>query len=78
MSKSGQTAQKRLLQELKSLQDEPNPALELLSPVGDDDLFEWKAVMKGVPGTAYEGMPALTAHRDCYAHSDIQSLTKRM
>lgn len=53
--KSGQSAQKRLLQEVRALQDEPNPALQSLGPVGDDNLFEWKAVMRGVPGTAYEG-----------------------
>lgn len=48
-------AQKRLLQEVKALQEEPNPALLSLGPASDEDLFEWKAVMRGVVGTAYEG-----------------------
>ena len=55
MSRQNQTAQKRLIQEVKALHDEPNPALHSLGPVSDDNLFEWKALMRGVPGTAYEG-----------------------
>ena len=55
MAKTNQSAQKRLLQEVKALRDETSPALQSLGPVSDDNLFEWKAIMRGVPGTAYEG-----------------------
>ncbi|KAL9053681.1 MAG: hypothetical protein Q9162_004632 [Coniocarpon cinnabarinum] len=55
MAKTNQSAQKRLLQEVRAIQDEPNPALQFLGPVNDDNLFEWRATMKGVAGTAYEG-----------------------
>ncbi|KAF2190183.1 ubiquitin-conjugating enzyme [Zopfia rhizophila CBS 207.26] len=50
-----QTPQKRLLTELQTYQSEPNEALLELGPVDDDELMHWRAVMKGVPGTAYEG-----------------------
>jgi ubiquitin-protein ligase len=46
---------KRLLTELKTYQSDPNEALLELGPVNDDELTSWRAVMKGVPGTAYEG-----------------------
>ena len=46
---------KRLLTELQTYQAEPNDALLELGPVDDDELMHWRAVMKGVPGTAYEG-----------------------
>lgn len=49
------SASKRLLQELRDLDAEPNPAFERIGPKSDDDLFSWEAVMKGVHGTAYEG-----------------------
>ena len=52
----GQSAPKRLLHELRSYQEEPNPALVLLRPARDDDLFVWDAVLRGVPETAYEGV----------------------
>jgi len=46
---------KRLLTELQTYQADPNEALLELGPVDDDELLHWWAVMKGVPGTAYEG-----------------------
>lgn len=46
---------KRLLTELQTYQSDPNDALVELGPVDDDELMHWRAVMKGVPGTAYEG-----------------------
>ena len=49
------SAQKRLMQEVRALQEEPNAALVSLGPMRDEDLLEWQAIMKGVPGTAYEG-----------------------
>lgn len=49
------TPTKRLLKELQTYQEDPNDALLHLAPVSDDSLSHWQAVMKGVPGTAYEG-----------------------
>ncbi|KAF1957814.1 ubiquitin-conjugating enzyme [Byssothecium circinans] len=46
---------KRLLTELQTYQSDPNEALLELGPVDDDELLHWRAVMKGVVGTAYEG-----------------------
>ncbi|KAF2736082.1 ubiquitin-conjugating enzyme E2 [Polyplosphaeria fusca] len=46
---------KRLLTELQTYQSDPNDALEELGPVDDNEMTHWRAVMKGVPGTAYEG-----------------------
>ncbi len=54
-SQSTQSATKRLLHELHSYEDDPNPALLRLGPVSDGELFQWEAVMKGVKGSAYEG-----------------------
>ncbi|KAH7113857.1 ubiquitin-conjugating enzyme/RWD-like protein [Dendryphion nanum] len=48
-------ATKRLLTELQTYQSDPNEALLELGPVNDGELTHWRAVMKGVPGTAYEG-----------------------
>ncbi|MCJ1450569.1 hypothetical protein MMC28_000902 [Mycoblastus sanguinarius] len=45
---------KRLLQELKNNLSEPSPILLSLGPVSDAQILHWEAVMKGVPGTAYE------------------------
>ena len=45
---------KRLMTELQTLQHDPNDALLELGPT-DDDVMQWRAVMKGVEGTAYEG-----------------------
>ena len=50
-----QSPTKRLLNELQSYQSDPNDALESLGPVDDNDLMTWRAVLKGVSGTAYEG-----------------------
>lgn len=56
----GQSASKRLQHELKQYQDEPNPTLKSLGLKNEDDLFHWAAVMKGQPGTAYEGTSLAT------------------
>jgi peroxin-4 len=45
---------KRLMTELQTYQTDPNDALLELGPA-DDDVMHWRAVMKGVSGTAYEG-----------------------
>ncbi|KAL5120056.1 hypothetical protein ACEQ8H_002154 [Pleosporales sp. CAS-2024a] len=45
---------KRLMTELQTYQSDPNEALLELGPA-DDDVMHWRAVMKGVVGTAYEG-----------------------
>jgi hypothetical protein len=45
---------KRLMTELQTYQNDPNDALLELGPA-DDDVMHWRAVMKGVQGTAYEG-----------------------
>ncbi|KAL6715658.1 hypothetical protein ACLMJK_006619 [Lecanora helva] len=45
---------KRLLQELKTSLSEPSPILQSLGPVSESQILHWEAVMKGVPGTAYE------------------------
>ncbi|KAI9868053.1 MAG: hypothetical protein M1813_006798 [Trichoglossum hirsutum] len=49
------TPTKRLLNELHDYVQEPNDALLRLGPVSDEQMLHWEAVMKGVPGTAYEG-----------------------
>ncbi|RIA97682.1 ubiquitin-conjugating enzyme/RWD-like protein [Glomus cerebriforme] len=46
---------RRLLKELKDYQKEPNPDLAELSPISDDNLLIWKAVLRGEPDTPYEG-----------------------
>jgi hypothetical protein len=48
------------LTELQSYQSDPNDALLELGPIDDDELMHWRAVMQGVPGTAYEGTAALS------------------
>jgi len=63
-----QSPEKRLLNELKSYQQDPNDALLSLGPVSDSDLMNWNAVMKGVPGTAYEGIPATSNPSSLYAN----------
>ncbi|KAL6709212.1 hypothetical protein ACN47E_002028 [Coniothyrium glycines] len=45
---------KRLMTELQTYQSDPNHALLELGPA-DDDVMHWRAVMKGVAGTAYDG-----------------------
>lgn len=47
--------------ELQTLQHDPNDALLELGPA-DDDVMQWRAVMRGVDGTAYEGTHKPTAH----------------
>lgn len=54
-SSRAQSPIKRLLTELQTYQADPNEALLELGPVHDDELMHWRAVMKGVAGTAYEG-----------------------
>ncbi len=54
-SRGAQSPQKRLLKELQEYHSDPNDALLELGPVSDNELMEWRAVMKGVEGTAYEG-----------------------
>lgn len=53
---SGQTTQ-RLLRELKDYSKSPNEALLHLGPVDEEDLLRWEAVLKGVNGSPYEGIP---------------------
>ena len=62
---------KRLMTELQTYQSDPNDALLELGPV-DDDVMHWRAVMKGVVGTAYEGKPYLALH----PYSSLRSLFK--
>ena len=50
---SANNVAKRLIGELKDYAKDPHECLEELAPVGDD-LLHWKAIMKGVAGTAYE------------------------
>lgn len=52
---------KRLMTELQTYQNDPNEALLELGPA-DDDVLHWRAVMKGVVGTAYEGTFSISAH----------------
>ena len=54
-SSRAQGPTKRLLTELQTYQSDPNDALLELGPIDDDDLLHWRAVMRGVEGTAYEG-----------------------
>lgn len=55
MAGSSRGPTKRLLTELQSYQKDPNAELLDLGPA-DEDVMHWRAVMKGVEGTAYEGM----------------------
>ena len=48
-------ATKRLLKELSSQYADPNPALDRLEPISEDDIFTWKAVLNGVHDSPYEG-----------------------
>lgn len=47
-------SKKRLLHELQAQGQEQPPFLVSVGPVSDDEILTWEAVMKGVPGTAYE------------------------
>ncbi|KAL1921649.1 uncharacterized protein VTP21DRAFT_10291 [Calcarisporiella thermophila] len=47
---------RRLLKELRDFQADPqNPDLLELSPINDDDLLVWKAVLRGQRDSLYEG-----------------------
>lgn len=48
-------ATKRLIKELRSSVEDPNPALITLEPIDQDNLFSWKAVLKGPDATPYQG-----------------------
>lgn len=50
------SASKRLAKEYISSQTDPNPALESLGPETDNNMFKWKAVMRGPQDSPYEGM----------------------
>lgn len=54
LSKLMSTA-RRLLKELHEFHSDPNPNLENLGPVADDDLFNWAATLKGPKDSPYEG-----------------------
>lgn len=54
-STSAQPVARRLLKELSSYRNDPNPHLALLEPVSEDDLLHWTAVLRGNTGTPYEG-----------------------
>lgn len=60
-SRSPSPPTKRLLQELKDHNSEPFPFLQHLGPRSESQLFEWEAVMRGPGGTAYEGIPNISA-----------------
>lgn len=55
MAGSSRGATKRLMTELQTYHKDPNEELLDLGPA-DEDVMHWRAVMKGVEGTAYEGM----------------------
>lgn len=59
MAGSSRGATKRLMTELQTYQRDPNEELLDLGPA-DEDVMHWRAVMKGVEGTAYEGTIART------------------
>lgn len=59
-NKSTQSVTKRLLHELHSYEEDPNPALLRLGPVNDGELLRWEAVMKGEKGSAYEGLSRIS------------------
>ena len=67
---------KRLLQELKSIVHDPSPILEILRPASEAEILHWEAVMKGFPGTAYEGISPLCLHPTFNPHSRIPPLTQ--
>ncbi|CAI2168423.1 18073_t:CDS:2 [Funneliformis geosporum] len=46
---------RRLLKELKDYQNEPNPDLTELSPISDENILIWNAVLRGETDTPYEG-----------------------
>jgi peroxin-4 len=62
-SSRGASPIKRLMTELQAYQSDPNDALLDLGPA-DEDVMHWRAVMKGVAGTAYQGTPARLSLRN--------------
>ena len=66
---------KRLLQELKTIVHDPSPILEILRPASEAEILHWEAVMKGFPGTAYEGIPPPFLYLTFKPHPPIPSLT---
>jgi ubiquitin-protein ligase len=68
---------KRLMSEIQTYQNDPNEALLELGPK-DDDVMHWTAVMKGLSGTAYEGMFAVYLERriQCYLHRSSDECTQ--
>ena len=48
------TAQRRLLQEYKSLTNHPPDGITA-GPVSEDDLLRWEALIEGPEGTPFEG-----------------------
>ena len=50
---------KRILKELEAYHRDPSPALVSLEPAEEDNLTEFRAVLRGPDGTAYEGMYSL-------------------
>jgi peroxin-4 len=50
------SASKRLVKEYLGSQNDPNPALESLGPVKEENMFKWAAIMRGPQDTPYEGV----------------------
>lgn len=73
---SSQTSQ-RLLRELKDYSKNPNEALLHLGPVDEEDLLRWEAVLKGVPGSPYEGSYPLLLHSNLHPLTLTLTLTRR-
>ena len=71
---------KRLMTELQTYQHDSNDSLYELGPT-DDDVMQWRAVMKGVEGTAYEGTqnPAhISLHRLQHHHIHLLTPLRRL
>jgi ubiquitin-protein ligase len=45
----------RLLKEFARESKDPNPAIRDLSPVSEENVFQWKGWLQGINGTPYEG-----------------------
>src|SRR4051794_30298687 len=46
---------RRLLRELAAYKSDPNPCLTYLYPPDESNLLRWRAGLRGVPGSPYEG-----------------------
>lgn len=57
---------KRLLQELKTTFSEPSLVIQSLGPISEAQLLHWEAVLKGVPGTAYEGIRTIHSSKPAF------------